>query len=165
MVHNPPPVNAIDNIAQRQKLRLRFLAEPFKGFGQVLLFYSPTTDCVVLEAFQTLMLNLSDGQQARVAVHEEPYIKPYGQLQVYAVCNLNRKENVKRNGIVRINTSSNSAFEWICDAETWRDFGGLVSGLIRFNGGHQYLESHPLSDVQVIVSTGEYYDEDFEKAT
>ena len=162
MVHNSSPLTPLDAISKQEKLRLRYLDKPFKGFKRVLLFYSLRTHCGVLGAFHNLLRQLGNERTLRVAVHEEPYIEPCGGLLLYASSDdgLTGKGTCK--GITESGPAANPAFAWTCDPATWHHYSDLVSGLIQFGGGHQYLTSHAANDVQVIVSSGEYFDEDFE---
>lgn len=145
-----------------QKIRLAYIPEPFKSARSTLLFFKPRKwppiDKQIFIPLRKAFEALSEDPTKSIAFHEVPYIQMLGNFELRArspsgkLCEYNRK------GIVRLDITVKPVFDWVCPADEWRRFADLITAL---NGGHQYLICSPQEDAVVMVSDGEYFDEDF----
>jgi hypothetical protein len=140
-------------------LRLVYITEAFKSSRSTLLFYTPRRSPHFPPGFFEVLTKLGNRQITEVSLHQEPFIKAHGGIMLDARVRVAQLAKTDKEGVIRVGAGKPAHFEWICDPETWMNFSYLVDGL---SGGHQYLTAGPSEDAMVMVSQGEYYDEDFE---
>jgi hypothetical protein len=95
-------------------------------------------------------------------LHEEPFIQVFGGLRLIALCDSSSESQRGRKGLIFLSDGARPHFQWACEPEKWLEFANQVFALVRSSRGHQYLSCGATEDTLVMVSSGEYYDEDFE---
>jgi hypothetical protein len=149
-----------------EKIRLVFIPCLFKSSERTLLFFKrrkwPLVDSGVFLPLRRAFESLGDGSRKEIALHAEPYIQLLGELELNARSANSKTPTNDRNGVIRLNNTRQAAFDWVCPASQWIRFGQLLSGLA---GGHQYLTCDEGEDAVVMISDGEYFDDEFKELT
>jgi hypothetical protein len=153
-------------MATDEKIRLVFIDQPFKGADRTLLFYKPrkwpTIPPSVFRPLQSTLAKLAQQNIAEVALHEEPYIQVIGTVELYARCLVAGASEAVAKGVSRRGPGDRASFDWAGTPDHWSLFVGLLAAFVSSSGGHQYLRSGPSEDALIMVSSGEYFDADFE---
>jgi hypothetical protein len=143
-------------------IRLVYIAERFKSSDRTLLFYTPRRASAIPEAFLERLRKLGQQVIHAVAFQDEPYMLVRGGIKLDAESHRPGTLRWGNQGLTKVGRPEDLQFKWICDAETWMDFADLVLTLVRGGSGHQYLRASPGDEAMVMVSRGEYLDEEFE---
>ncbi len=148
-----------------ERIRLVYIPELFKGSARTLLIYKPCTwptiDNTIFVPLRDTFCSLGEQTTKAIALHRQPYTKALGGVEIYARCDGGKNLSGGQKGLTTIPSQGGPKLDWRCPPEIWSRFADLISGLIRFGDGHQYLTCGPEEDAQVMVSAGEYFDEDF----
>jgi len=148
-----------------ERIRLVFISA-FKFSEPTLLFYKPikwpAIDPNLFVPLENLFRMLGETKISQLDIHEQPYIKVLGGLELHAHCDIGEGSWGQRQGIIRAHNHKQPRFDWVCTPSTWIEFAHLISGLVD-SGGHQYLDCGPAEDAMVMISDGEYLDEEFEE--
>ncbi len=133
---------------------LRFgVFDDFKGARTLLLW----GDASGLAALQSVLRELADGARGTTALHETGWAEGVGGIHLFL--DLARSKWERRDELTE--AADGATVKWSGTRDEFETYVDLIAPLISSSNpnGHQYLDSNRNSDLQIMVSRGEYPDD------
>jgi hypothetical protein len=126
------------------ELRIGFFRD-FKGQDSLLL----SGDAAAHKRLLDICESLSSGALDRVRFQDLPFVRVFGVVSLIA------ERSPESSGLQF--ASDGQGFIWRLSGEDWKDVALRIAPLLHGGRGHQYFDYLGVQDdVQIIVSTGEY---------